>query len=525
MIHAAFIGVGRHADAGIRELSAARDATALWAVFSDSIVGLNAPLIVDTDATIAAVTETLDATLGAATEDDVVLLTFAGHGTSDHRIVLHDTDLADIPGTTIEMKSLAERFRQSRAKAVILLLDCCFSGGAPARVLDVGMVPRDIGIPLVEITGNGRILLAASAPDQPALEDSQTGHGLFTRAILDCLLESDGPVSMVGLSDAAIKLVRAAANRLGYHQTPVMFGHVVGDLTLPRGVKGDRYRAAFPERGSIQTTGDFQDLVACGIDQGVLDAWKANFPGGLNALQRAAINDHNILGGASLLVVAPTSAGKTFVGELAAIKAISEGKKAIFLLPYKALVNEKFEDFSALYGDRLGYRVARCSGDWQDQVGEILRGKYDIAFFTYEKFLGLSAAAPYILNQLGLVVVDEAQFVTDPGRGMVVELLLTSLVSARQRGVSPQLVALSAVIGDTNRFEHWLGCGLLQTTERPVPLRLGVIDRSGVWQYLDETGAVQSEQLLDRFTIRRRGANESPPRCDCSAGTKAGCQR
>ncbi|KAK0339539.1 hypothetical protein LTR94_034119, partial [Friedmanniomyces endolithicus] len=74
------------------------------------------------------------------------------------------------------------------------------------------------------------------------------------------------------------------------------------------------------------------------------------------------------------MVVAPTSAGKTFVGELAALKAIADGRKAVFLLPYKALVNEKFEDFSALYGDRLGLRIARCSGDWQDQVGTVLRG-------------------------------------------------------------------------------------------------------------------------------------------------------
>lgn len=47
-------------------------------------------------------------------------------------------------------------------------------------------------------------------------------------------------------------------------------------------------------------------------------------------------------------------------------------------------------------------------------MGEILRGKYEIAFFTYDKFLEISAAAPYILNQLGLVVPDEAQFVTPP---------------------------------------------------------------------------------------------------------------
>lgn len=510
MIRAAFIGIDRHHDPKIRDLGgAARDATALWAVLSDSIHGLRAPLIIDEAATGAAVVAALDQTLGAAGEDDIVLLTFAGHGTADHRLVLHDTDTANIPGTTIDMATLAERFRQSSARVVILILDCCFSGGAPARVLDLGLVVRDIGAPLAVVSGNGRILLAASAQDQPALEDPQTRHGLFTKAVLDCLLEAEGPVSMVGLTDNAFRLVRAAANRLGYDQTPVMFGHVEGELSLPRGVKGERYRAAFPERGAIQTTGDFQDLAAYGIEQDVLDAWKENFPGGLNALQKAAVNNHNVLGGTSLLVVAPTSAGKTFVGELAATKAISEGRKAVFLLPYKALVNEKFEDFTALYGERLGLRIARCSGDWQDQVGDVLRGKYDIAFFTYEKFLGLSAAAPYLLNQLGLVVLDEAQFITDPGRGMVVELVLTSLVSARRRGVSPQLVALSAVIGDTNRFEHWLACSPLQTDERPIPLRQGVIDRTGVWQYLDDQGVVQAEPVLDRWAIVQRGQKPS----------------
>lgn len=510
MIRAAFIGVDRHIDPQIRDLTgAARDATALWAVLSDSIDGLTAPLITDEAATGAAVAAALDETLGAASEDDVVLLSFAGHGTSDHRLILHDSDIANIPGTTIDMGGLAERFRLSRARVVILILDCCFSGGAPARVLDLGLVPRNIDTPLNLVLGNGRVLLAASAQDQPALEDPQSRHGLFTKAVLDCILGAEGTVSIVGLVDNAFKLVRAAAHRLGYEQTPVMFGHVEGDVSLPRGVKGARYRAAFPERGVIHTTGDFQELAGYGIEQQVLDAWKDHFPNGLNALQKVAVNDHNVLGGTSLLVVAPTSAGKTFVGELAAIKAISEGKKAIFLLPYKALVNEKFEDFSVLYGERLGLRIARCSGDWQDQVGEILRGKYDIAFFTYEKFLGILTSFPYVLNQLGLVVLDEAQFVTDPGRGMVVELLLTSLMSAKRRGVSPQLVALSAVIGDTNRFEHWLGCNLLQTNERPIPLRQGVIDRTGIWQFLDESGAVKNEKVLDSWVVRQRSQRPS----------------
>ncbi len=510
MIRAAFIGVDRYEDPEIRDLTGAvRDATALWAVMSDSIDGLSASLLTDGEASLAAVTRALDETLGAAAEDDVVLLSFAGHGTPDHRLVVADSRACDLPGTTLDMGNLAERFRKTRARAVLLLLDCCFSGGAPARVLDLGLAARDSGIPLDQVAGQGRILFAASSPAQEALEDPQTRHGLFTKAVLDCLLESDKPVGVVGLVARVVRLVRAEAGRFGYEQTPVMFGLVEGELALPVGRRGANYYAAFPERAPITTSGDFLELAGYGIPPEVLEAWRTRFPSGLNTLQIEAVNDHGVLNGRSLLVVAPTSAGKTFIGELAALKAIAEGRKAVFLLPYKALVNEKFEDFSALYGERLDLRVARCSGDWQDQVGDVLRGKYDLAFFTYEKFLSLSTTAPHILNQIGLVVIDEAQFITDPGRGMAVELLLTQLVSARQRGVAPQLIALSAVIGDTSGFERWLDCSVLMTTARPVPLTEGVLDRTGTWRLLTATGEVETTQLLVRRAIQQRGRKTS----------------
>ena len=93
-------------------------------------------------------------------------------------------------------------------------------------------------------------------------------------------------------------------------------------------------------------------------------------------------------------------------------------------------------------------------------------------------FLNLSLSLPSLLGKIGLVVLDEAQFIADPGRGIGVELLLTNLLAARERGVEPQLVALSAVIGDVNSFDEWLGCDTLVTRERPVPLMEGVLDRA-----------------------------------------------
>jgi len=81
----------------------------------------------------------------------------------------------------------------------------------------------------------------------------------------------------------------------------------------------------------------------------------------------------------------------------------------------------------------------------------ILKGKYDIALFTYETFLGLALNSRQLLASIGLVVLDEAQFLADPGRGITVELLLTHLISSRNRGIRPQLICLSAVIGGIRR--------------------------------------------------------------------------
>lgn len=55
-IKAIFVGINKHLDTSIPELGGARhDATALWALFTDTIEGLSGRLLVDEDATHAEV--------------------------------------------------------------------------------------------------------------------------------------------------------------------------------------------------------------------------------------------------------------------------------------------------------------------------------------------------------------------------------------------------------------------------------------------------------------------------------------
>jgi helicase len=157
----------------------------------------------------------------------------------------------------------------------------------------------------------------------------------------------------------------------------------------------------------------------------------------------------------------------------------------------------------------LGLRVVRCTGDDHDDVDGFIRGRYDIGLLTYEMFLNLSLASPSLPSKIGLVVLDEAQFIADKDRGTGVELLLTNLLAARERGVEPQVVALSAVIGDINRFDEWLGGETLITRERPVPLIEGVLDRDGTFQYLNTDGEERQEQLVPAYEIVQRGKKPS----------------
>ncbi len=501
----AFVGVGRYFDPDIRDLvGCTRDAIALHALFSDSLPGEISALLIDDDANTTNIRHALRVTMGRATADDVVIFSFSGHGSHDHRLAAFDTKLADLTATSIGMDELADSFKSTKAKAVLCILDCCFSGGAPAKVLEDSPIPRDPSVPLEALVGEGRILLAASGVDQVAYETPTARHGILTKALLDLFLRAESPIDLLSSVGDVMRTVQAEAARLGVLQTPVLLGTIKGGLVIPHLKPGKLFYAAFPELQRVKVTSDINDLLQLGFPKQVIEEWVLRYPKGLNPLQLEAINRYGIVEGNSLVVIAPTSAGKTFIGEIGAAKAIIEGRKAAFILPYKALVNEKFDQFSALYAEKVKMRVIRCSGDYNDQVGAFAKGKYDLALLTYEMFLQLIVGNPSVLGNLGLIVIDEAQFITDPTRGISVELLLTFVLAAGEKGISPQIIALSAVIGDANNFNQWLKAELLFRTDRPVPLIEGVIDRSGTYQFLDENGNEGSEQLLTPYDIQVR---------------------
>lgn len=484
-----FIGIDRYVSPGIEWLSCSgRDAMALHALFADTLGG-ETTLLMDEEATLGTIRERFEH-LATVDPDDVVVIAFSGHGTETHELVAYDTEPFNLANTTLPLTMLGEWCARIPARRLLIILDCCFSGGMGAKAIQAEARPRDIqsvDAKLNEISGTGRIILTASGPTEKAWEVIRLGHSLLTWHLLEAL---NGPpeirqgerLGLLGLLDYVTRRVVDGARLYGHEQHPAVRGTFEGEFTWPVLSPGPIFRAAFPEHANPVASADVQSLVDFGFPSSVVQAWASEIPA-LNHLQLDAINDYGILRGEHLVASAPTSSGKTMLGELAAVRGALDRRRALFLMPLKALVNDKLRQFQRVYAP-FGIRTIEATGETED-IGPLLRGQYDIALLTYEKFAAIALTHPYVLHQVGTIVVDEVQMIADAGRGANLEFLLTLLKMRRREGIEPQLIALSAVIGDTNGLERWLGGRLLRKVQRPVPLDEGVICYDGRFRYFD----------------------------------------
>lgn len=488
-----FIGIDRYASAGISRLTMAkRDARAMYALFTDTL-GSGATLILDQEATRDVILTELNK-LTKGTSDEFVVLYFSGHGSRTNELVTYDTVGSRLSTTAIPLDDLAHIIGRIPSQRVLCILDCCFSGALGAKVLLVDGIPRNLQSTdalLDQLSGKGRIVLTASTADQPAYEHQRLGHGILTSILLEALqgaeeVRESNRVKLYPLLEFVVSRVIDKAKELRCDQTPTFRGSVDGEFILPIFMRGATYDAAFPETALAPVNADIQSLAHYGFPGELLTIWKADIPS-LNELQIDAVNDFGVLRGEHIVVSAPTSSGKTMIGELAALKAAIQGQRALFLLPLRALVNDKYDTFNRMY-QSFGITTIRATGEISDDVPALMRGQYDICLMTYEKFSALALTAPHLLRQVATIVVDEVQMISDASRGVNVEFLLTMLLVLRQQAVEPQVIALSAVIGDTNGLERWLGARLLRREKRPVPLVEGIIRRDGSYRYVDDDG-------------------------------------
>ncbi|MGY5859239.1 MAG: DEAD/DEAH box helicase [Candidatus Thorarchaeota archaeon] len=179
-----------------------------------------------------------------------------------------------------------------------------------------------------------------------------------------------------------------------------------------------------------------------------------------------------LLEGQSIMVSSPTGSGKTLVGEMALLRAAASGKKGIFLVPLRALAVQIFKTMKERY-EHLGVIIGLSTGDYQSSGEEL--AEFDIVVTTYERADSLLRRRSSWLSDLGTVVIDEIQTMSDIGRGARLESLIIRLRNSIE---DLQVVALSATTGDPDELAEWLGCQLVISEERPVPLVHKVVTTS-----------------------------------------------
>src|SRR2546425_3124953 len=215
----------------------------------------------------------------------------------------------------------------------------------------------------------------------------------------------------------------------------------------------------------------------------LLEQFRARYPFPLDDFQLEAIRAFE--GGQSVIVSAPTGAGKTLVAEFAIHMALATGKRIAYTTPLKALSNQKFNDFTRVLGAET---VGILTGDVKvNPHGRVLVMTTEIL---------RNALYGSGLEDLGYIVLDECHYMGDEGRGTVWEEII---VNAPQDVL---LVGLSATVANVKEIADWISIVHRPIVpifhpHRPLPLSYAVADLAGEVHEIAEVRAGRARLVGD----------------------------
>ncbi len=191
----------------------------------------------------------------------------------------------------------------------------------------------------------------------------------------------------------------------------------------------------------------------------------------LDDFQKEAIE--HIKNGKSVVVCAPTGAGKTCIAQSAIHLALEGSTRIFYTTPLKALSNQKYFDFSQKYGEK---NVGLLTGD------TTINREAQIVVMTTEVFRNMLYGTTFgtlkdNLKDVRYVVLDEVHYMNDEQRGTVWE---ESIIYCP---TNIQIIALSATVQNSQQLTNWIntvhsGTEHVYTDFRPVPLRFYYYDSS-----------------------------------------------
>ena len=195
--------------------------------------------------------------------------------------------------------------------------------------------------------------------------------------------------------------------------------------------------------------------------------------------------------GRSVLVAAPTGAGKTIVAEFAVHLAMGNSTgKLFYTTPMKALSNQKFNELVDEWGTE---NVGLLTGDTNVNAGA------RIVVMTTEVLRNMLYADSDLLTHLEFVVMDEVHYLADRFRGAVWEEVIIHLP------LSVRMISLSATVSNAEEFGDWLmavrgNTDIVVSEDRPVPLDQHVLIGSKFIDLFDSSGKATTHRVNPELT-------------------------
>ncbi len=250
-----------------------------------------------------------------------------------------------------------------------------------------------------------------------------------------------------------------------------------------------------------------EQLEYFGIPSYLVEIWKKHYSPSLLPVQEKAVCNFNLLQHNSvfesenlngknhdfknLLVISPSSSGKTFLAEMAIMQQVCLNRKALFLVPLRALAEEKYQHFVKLYQE-IGLKIILSSRDHRKDDKNIINGNFHVAIVVYEKFYYFLLQYPQFLSNVFLIIADEAQLIQDFQRGPSLE---NNFNYVKNNFPHIRIIALSAFLENFHRYAKWLSATVLFSKYRPVELQKGIV-RKGIFRYVEHNTGTKGEDIF-----------------------------
>lgn len=183
----------------------------------------------------------------------------------------------------------------------------------------------------------------------------------------------------------------------------------------------------------------------------------------------------------NVLIAAATSSGKTVCSEIYLSHEIHKrGGKAMYVVPLRALAQEKIDDWTDPFHMFGRLKVSICTGDYQLTASRKKElEKADLIIMSSEMLASrcrnMKSENNSWLKEIGTVFVDESHLLTVPGRGDHLEIAMMKLTQMNDK---IRIGFLSATLPNVDEVGRWLSVltgkdtNLLVSTYRPCPLKI-----------------------------------------------------